>query len=154
MFEAAASQNRTAGSGGGSGQRPLGLSALANSAGFVAGITNGSWTTITSVTFTLGRVTDVLVWANMAFARTAGTIADTFFGEIVKDSDSDWSTGSGLVDGGNVLAGVPNDSTTRPAFLQKGYTSLAVGSHTIYLKATVTGDTFQCQGTITVAMSG
>jgi len=151
-FEMAASSNRTAGSGGGSGFRVAGD--VVTSAGWVAGITNGGWSTIATITFNLGHPTDVLVWANLAFNRTAGTIADTFFAELQKDSDADWNTGFGILDGGTINAGAPNDAVTRALFLMKAYAGLATGQHTLNLKATVNGDTFQGWGSITYLAFG
>jgi hypothetical protein len=150
VLEGLASQNRLAGSGGGSGLNQFAIVGLATSGGFVAGITNAGWTTITSISFMVGRASGVLIWANVSWARTAGTIVDTFFGEIQIDNDPDWTTGLGLVDGGTMLATAPNDTFTRSGLLVKGYTSLGPGAHSAKLKVTVNGDTFQCQGTITV----
>lgn len=150
IFEALAGSNRAAGSGGGSGLRPGAISGLTTSAGYVAGVTNAGWTTIASANILLPHPGDVLVWANINWQRTAGTIGDTFFAEIQADSDADWITGFGLVDGGNYLENAPNDTFARAGFMLKGYL-FQPGKHTLNLKATVTGDTFQCQGTITVA---
>lgn len=152
MFEMAASVNRAAGSGGGSGLRPNTVAGLTTSAGYVTGITNAAWKTVASVVMQTNRTGDALLFANFTWQRTAGTIVDTFFAQIQVNSDADWSTGLGLVDGGNYLENAPNDTNARAGFMLKGYL-LPVGLNTINLKATVNGDTFQCQGTLTVAQT-
>ena len=83
VWEALASQNRMAGSGGGTGLRPGFIAGLTTSAGFVTGITNAAWKTIASVTVQ-GRphLVDAILFANFTWQRTAGVIADTFYAEI------------------------------------------------------------------------
>lgn len=151
FFEGFASSNRTAGSGGGSGFR--GIASIAASTGFVGGIVSTGWTVIATTTLNLSHPTDVMLWGNMVFNRTAGVAVDTFSGEIQKDSDADWVPATGIIDGGTISAGCPNDTISRTFFLVKIYAGLN-GSHTLNLKGTTNGDTFQAQGSITIMALG
>lgn len=129
------------------------LSANNNSGGYVGNI-SAAWTTIVSTTFTLTRQTDVLVWAYVNYARTAGTTGDTFLAEIVKDSDPDNSVIAFPTDASFQSALVPNDQFARTFTLIKLYQALSGAAHTIYVRGYATGDTFQAQATINVISLG
>ena len=145
VWEALASQNRMAGSGGGTGLRPGFIAGLTTSAGFVTGITNAAWKTIASV-ICQGRphlVDAILLELHVRYQQ----VSRSFSRDQVGEPRTPLSSGGCCA----LLQRAPNDNNARAGLVLKGYL-LAVGSNTINLRATVTGDTFECQGTISVAM--
>src|SRR3989442_13681549 len=83
IHEMGAAMNRRINNVGGGGQN--------NSVGsYVTGI-GTSWVTVVSSSVTLNQASELLAWSYVNFNRTAGTIGETFFAEILVDSEADHS---------------------------------------------------------------
>jgi hypothetical protein len=144
FYEGLASQNRRLGNA-------ASTSANASASGYVAGIGSASWlTVVTATVLVAGAAQDLLVWSYVNFNRTSGTLGDTFFAEIVKDTDPDNSTLAFPTDASFQSAGVPNDALSRTFTLIARYQAIQPGQHTIKVRCTTTGDTFQAIATVNV----
>ena len=151
VFEALASQNRSAGSGGGSGIGPTPLITAAGN--FNVAITGTTYQAVNTATFSIVRTGIILIWSSaLTGNQTAG--AGTCTMGVQLDGQFPSGVGGGFSLQGDIGGNFAGQTTIGPFSLVYVWLGVQPGIHTMRVVANTSGAgvTYACSGNATAMM--